>query len=102
MTELYSLADWFWCRGEPFGTCKLDSQLRLFLTGSGAWAAIEERVRLGRLRRSFSGTEQDGNVAHAAMVGTPELLPTHPRSSPRSSAGRGHGPGASGEAAADG
>lgn len=53
--HIYSLADWFWCRGEPLGTCKLDSQLRLFLTGSGAWAAMEERVRLGRLRRNFSG-----------------------------------------------
>ncbi len=54
----YSLADWLWCRGEPpFGTCRLDSQLRLFLTGSGPWAvAAEERVRLGRLRRSFSAT----------------------------------------------
>lgn len=48
------LADWFWCRGEPLGTCRLDSQLRLFLTGSGPWAAAEERVRLGRLRRNFS------------------------------------------------
>lgn len=55
----YSLADWLWCRGEPpFGTCRLDSQLRLFFTGSGACAvAAEERVRLGRLRRSFSATE---------------------------------------------
>lgn len=30
------IADWVWCRGEPpFGTWRLDSQLRLFLTGSG-------------------------------------------------------------------
>lgn len=106
--ESYSLADWFWCRGEPFGTCKLDSQLRLFLTGSGAWAAMEERVRLGRLRRSFSGTQQEGNVARAAVGAPPETepepepLPTHPRSSPRWSAGRGRGPAASGEAAAGG
>lgn len=84
------------------GTCKLDSQLRLFLTGSGAWAAAEERVRLGRLRRSFSGTQQEGNVARAATGGDPHGLPTHPRSSPRWSAGRGRGPAASGEAAAGG
>lgn len=65
MIDMYSLADWFWCRGEPFGTCKLDSQLRLFLTGSGTWAAMDERVRLGRLRRNFSATEKDRNGAQA-------------------------------------
>lgn len=63
--DIYSLADWFWCRGEPFGTCKLDSQLRLFLTGSGTWAAMDERVRLGRLRRNFSETEKARNGGHA-------------------------------------
>lgn len=65
LINIYSLADWFWCRGEPFGTCKLDSQLRLFLTGSGTCAAMDERVRLGRLRRNFSATERDRNGARA-------------------------------------
>lgn len=50
---VYSLADWLWCRGDPFGTCRLDSQLRLFLTGSAAGPELE-RVRFGRLRRNFS------------------------------------------------
>lgn len=84
----------------------MDSQLRLFLTGSGAWAATDERVRLGRLRRSFSVTEEERNVAQANTIATPEVPPevppAHPRSSPRSSAGRARGPAASGEAAAGG
>lgn len=80
----------------------MDSQLRLFLTGSGAWAATDERVRLGRLRRSFSVTQEERNVAQANTIATPEVPPAHPRSSPRSSAGRARGPAASGEAAAGG
>lgn len=57
----YSLADWLWCRGDPFGTCRLDSQLRLFLTGSAAGPELE-RVRFGRLRRNFSTHIQDQEV----------------------------------------
>lgn len=50
---LGGMVDWLWCRGDPFGTCRLDSQLRLFLTGSAAGPELE-RVRFGRLRRNFS------------------------------------------------